>query len=411
MGKGMCDDLRVLDFTINAAGPIVGCYLADMGADVVKIEAPGGEPGRRFAHYINGVSTYNVSKDRGKRSIEVNLKDPRAIELIKSNINSFDIVINSFRPGVMDRLGLGYDALKEIKPDIIYVQLSAFGSVPSKYQDKPAYDIVAAAMSGICGQTGEPDSKGGHPSRIGSVFSDMAGAEATFAALMTAVHYHDRTGEGQFVDVSLLRNMIHLNSATLSLLNKKGHHVVRTGNHNAAMSPYGIYTGKTMSMVIAAVSPSTWERLCTCMGREDLVNDARTKDLPSRTANHEFVEDTITDWLMTYDDTHDAYQLLDESGVPCCPVYEAQDVWDDEVFNDELGWFVNYPLYPEWEGTAVQSNKLCPWFADFSAEPCDTIPRHLAPYIGENNYEILEEWGCDADQAKELLTDWKAQNV
>lgn len=408
MGTKMLKDVKVLDFTINAAGPISGCYLADLGADVIKVEAAGGEPGRRFAQYVNGVSTYNVGKDRGKKSIEMNLKDPKAIELIKKNINKFDIVLNSFRPGVMDRMGLGYEDLKAIKPDIIYVQLSAFGSRPSKYTNKPAYDIVAAAMSGICAQTGE---SGGHPTRIGSVISDMAGGEAMFAATMTALYHHEHTGEGQFVDVSLLRNMIHLNGGTLSLLNKKGHKVTRTGNHNAAMSPYGIYTGKTMSMVIAATSPSTWNRLCECMNREDLKTDPRFAELPARAANHKLVEDTITDWLMTFDDSHEAYDILDKAGVPCCPVLEAQEVWEDEAFNDELGWWVNYPLYPEWEGSAVKTNKHCPFFADYSAQPCEEIPHHLAPYVGEQNYEILEDWGLSKDEAHNLLESWHAINL
>ena len=400
----MCEDLRVLDFTINAAGPIVGCYFADHGADVVKIEASGGEPGRVFPVYINGVSTYNVGKDRGKRSIEMDLKSPEAIKIIKDNIDKFDIVINSFRPGVMDRLGLGYEDLKAIKPDIIYGQLSAFGSRPSSYMDKPAYDIVAVAMSGLCGQTGWPDK----PTRIGSVIGDMCGAEAMFGALMLAVHHHDRTGEGQFVDVSLLRNMIHLNNS-LQLLNKQGYQLVRTGNHNAAMSPYGIYTGKTMSMVIAATSPSTWERLCDCMQRPDLKDDPRFFDLPHRKDNHVEVEQIVTDWLMTFDDTKDAYDMIDSAGVPCCPVFEAQDVWDNDEFN-RLGWWVNYPLYPEWEGTGT-TNKHCPAFAEFSAAPQDELPLHLAPYVGENNYEILQEWGASEEQARELLTQWKATNV
>jgi formyl-CoA transferase len=208
----MLEGFKVLDFTINAAGPIVGSYFADYGADVVKIEPAGGEAGRKFAHFINGISTYSVGKDRGKRSIEMDLKDPVAIELIKANLHEYDVVINSFKPGVMDKLGLGYEDLKAVKPDIIYGSLSAFGSQPSKYMNKPAYDICAAAMSGVVDQTGEPD---GNPTRIGSVISDMSGAEAFFAAVLLALLHHQRTGEGQFIDVSLLRNMIHLNAAAV----------------------------------------------------------------------------------------------------------------------------------------------------------------------------------------------------
>ena len=401
----MLEGIKVLDFTINAAGPITGSYFADYGADVVKIEPPGGESGRKFPYYVNGISTYSCGKDRGKRAIELDLKDPEAIELIKSIIPQYDVVLQSFKPGVMDRLGLGYEALKAIKPDIIYVSMSAYGCKPSKYSNKPAYDVTAVAMSGLNEQTGFPE---GPPIRIGSTFADMCGAEAMFSAAMLAVVHHRRTGEGQFVDVSLLRNMIHLN-ATLQNQNGAGHVQGRSGNHNANMSPYGIYTGKTMSMVIAAVSPSTWNPLCDCMGREDLKTDARTKDLPSRKANHVFVEETVTEWLMTFEDTRVAYNMMDEAGVPVCPVMTAQEVWDDEEFN-RLGWWVNFEMYPEWEGTDIVSNKHCAYFADFSSiQSEEDRPAHLAPRVGEHNYEIMAEWGKTPEEAKAMLTRWGAK--
>lgn len=401
----MLEGIKVLDFSINAAGPIVGCYFADYGADVVKIEPPGGEAGRKFAHYVNGMSTYNCGKDRGKRSLEINLKDPEAVALLKANLSQYDIVLNSFKPGVMDKLGLGYEDVKAVKPDIIYASLSAYGSQPSKYMNKPAYDICAVAMSGIVDQTGEADGK---PTRIGSVIGDMSGAEAMFASVMLALFHHQRTGEGQFIDVSLLRNMIHLNAGTLSLMNKRGHVQGRTGNHNANMSPYGIYTGKTMSMVIAAVSPSTWAPLCDCMGRPDMKTDERFHDLPNRSRNHLLVEQIITDWVMSFENTQDAYDLLDKAGVPCCPVLSAQQVWDDEEFN-RLGWWVDYPLYPEWENTVVASNKHCPYFANFSSIKAESDrPLKMAPHVGENNYDVLREWGVADEKAHELLTKWGA---
>ena len=158
----MLEGIKVLDFTINAAGPIVGAYFADYGAEVVKIEPPGGEAGRRFAYYVGGMSTYACGKDRGKKSIEMNLKDPEAIALIKKILPEYDVVLQSFKPGAMEKLGLGYEDLKAIKPDIIYCSLTAFGCKPSKYEFKPAYDICAVAMSGLNDQTGFPDG-GPHP--------------------------------------------------------------------------------------------------------------------------------------------------------------------------------------------------------------------------------------------------------
>ena len=215
-----------------------------------------------------------------------------------------------------------------------------------------------------------------------------------------------KTGEGQFIDMSLLRNMIHLNNATLSLMNKRGHVQSRSGNHNANMSPYGIYTGKTASMVIAAVSPSTWNPLCDVMGREDLKTDPRTKDLPSRKENHKFVEDTITDWLMTFDDTKEAYKLLEDAGVPVCEVMTAQEVWENEEYH-RLGWWHDFPMYsPEWDKGGIATNRHCPFFADFSAVSEEDRPYNIAPRVGENNMEIMTKWGVSEDKAREMLTRW-----
>ena len=402
----MLEGVKVLDFTINAAGPIVGSYFADYGAEVVKIEPPGGEAGRRFAYYVGGMSTYACGKDRGKKSIEMNLKDPEAVKLILSILPEYDIVLQSFKPGVMEKMGLGYEAMKAVKPDIIYCSMTAFGSQPSKYMNKPAYDICAVAMSGLNDQTGFPD---GPPVRIGSVIGDMCGAQAMFPAALMALYHHDVTGEGQYIDVSLLRNMIHLNGS-LECLNKKGHQQVRNGNHNSNQSPYGIYTGKTMSMVIAAVSPSTWNPLCDVMGREDLKTDARTKDLPSRTANHKFVEDTVTEWLMSFEDSKVAYDLLEKAGVPCSPVMTAAEVWNDEEYK-RLGWWVDYPMYsPEWDNGGVATNRHCPYFADFSSIQSEADrPLVMAPRVGENNMEILTSWGKSEEEAKALLTKWGAK--
>ena len=400
----MLEGIKVLDFTMNAAGPIIGAYFADYGADVVKIEPPGGEAGRSFAYYINGMSTFSCGKDRGKRAVEIDLKDPEGIALIKSVLPEYDVILESYRPGVMEKFGLGYEDCKAVNPKIIYTSLTAFGCKPSKYMNKPAYDICAVAMSGLNEQTGEKD---GPPTRIGSVIGDTTGAEAAFAATMLALIGREKTGEGQFIDVSLLRNLIHLN-ATLQNLNGAGHVQGRSGNHNANMSPYGIYTGKTMSMVIAAVSPSTWNPLCDCMGREDLKTDERTKDLPSRKANHTFVEETVTDWLMTFEDTREAYDMMEKAGVPTCPVMTAAEVWTDEEYN-RMGWWNNFPMYPEWDGTDAVSNKQCAYFADFSAVSEEDRPARKAPHIGENSAEVFAVWCKDAAEGERLAAKWHKQ--
>ena len=335
----MLEGIKVLDFTTNASGPKAGTYLADYGAEVVKVEVPGGEGGRKFAFYVNGISTYACGKDRGKKSIEIKLSDPDAQKLLLDVVKDYDVLISSNKPGFLEKFGLGYEDVKKVNPGIVYAALTPFGYKPNKYSDKPSYDICAVAMSGLNAQTGERD---GNPTRIGSVIGDMIGAEGFFAAIMLALFHKQRTGEGQFVDFSLVRNLIHIND-TLQYHNKKGHIQYRSGNHNANMSPYGIYTGKTMSIVIGAVAPSTWNPLCDCMNRPDLKTDPEFATLPMRSKNHLKVEQIITDWLMTFDNTHDAYEMMEKAGVAVAPVMTAEEVWDDEDYH-RPGWWVNFPL-------------------------------------------------------------------
>ena len=166
----MLEGIKVLDFTTNAAGPIVGSYFADYGADVIKCEAPGGEAGRRFMLYANGMSTYACGKDRGKRCLEIKLSDPDAQKIILDAAKNADVILTSNKPGFMEKFGLGYEDVKKVNPGIVYGSLTPFGTKPSKYRDKPAYDICAVAMSGINDQTGEPD---GNPTRLGNVLGDM----------------------------------------------------------------------------------------------------------------------------------------------------------------------------------------------------------------------------------------------
>ena len=384
----MLEGVKVLDFTTNAAGPIVGAYFADYGAEVIKVEVPGGEAGRRFAYYAGGMSTYACGKDRGKKSIEMKLSDPDAQKLILEQVKNFDIVLVSNKPGFMEKFGLGYEDMRKVNPGIIYASLTPFGVKPSKYSNKPSYDICAVAMSGINAQTGEAD---GAPTRIGSVIGDTSGAEAFFASTLLAYIHKLKTGRGQFVDFSLVRNVLHINSGTLQIHNHKGHIQSRSGNHNTNLCPYGIYTGKTMSMVIGAVSPATWNALCDCMGKPEYKEDPRFVTMPDRCKHHTLVEQIITDWINTFDDSKDAYDKLDAAGVPCCPVLSPEEAWE--------------------EGTDVASNKHCAYFADFSDVSDEDRKPQLAPHIGENSYEILESWGKTEDEAKALLEQWGAKNI
>ena len=224
---GMLDDVKVLDFTTNAAGPVASAEMSDYGAQVIKIESMNGGPERTYVPILEGKSLTHAWVNRGKKSITLNLKDPRAIEIVKALAKDADVLIESNRPGVMKRLGLDYETLKEINPSLIYCSLTAFGQT-GPYSQKPGFDMMGQALSGMMSITGE---KGGQPLKHGIALADYFGGFNVFASVLTALHYQRRTGKGQYIDVSLLQGMIHLNS-TIDRLND-GVLCKPNGNHHS----------------------------------------------------------------------------------------------------------------------------------------------------------------------------------
>lgn len=282
----MLEGVRVLDFTTNAAGPIVGSYFADYGAEVIKVEVPGGEAGRSLHMLQTAYRLMHAEKTAARSQLRLS----SAILRLRSSFLSRSKILISFlfqiSPALWKSSGLGYEEMRKVNPGITYASLTPFGVKPSKYSNKPSYDICAVAMSGINAQTGEAD---GAPTRIGSVIGDTSGAEGMFASTLLAYIHKLKTGRGQFVDFSLVRNVLHINSSTLQIHNHMGHIQGRSGNHNANLCPYGIYTGKTMSMVIGAVSPATWNALCDCMGHPEYKEDPRFVTMPDRCKHHTLV--------------------------------------------------------------------------------------------------------------------------
>lgn len=195
------EGIRVLDFTRVLAGPFCTMVLADLGAEVVKVERPGvGDDSRAFGPFIGQESAYFMSINRNKKSITLNLKDQRAVEIVKKMIPHFDVVVENFRPGVMDRLGLGYESLKELNPRLIYASSSGFGHT-GPYSQLPAYDLIVQGMGGIMSITG-PDEQ--HPTKVGSSIADIFAGVFCAIGILAALNHREKTGEGQKVDVSML---------------------------------------------------------------------------------------------------------------------------------------------------------------------------------------------------------------
>ena len=231
----MLDDIKVLDLTTNVAGPSAAAIFSDYGATVYHIEAPEGDAIRNLFPRMDGKSLAHGWMNRGKKSLALNLKDPRAVEVVKKLAAECDVFLEGYRPGVMDRFGLGYDVIKEINPKIIYCHLSAFGQ-SGPYAKKPGYDLIGQALSGMVSTTGE---KGGRPLKHGVTIADLYAGTNTFAAIMTALHHQRRTGEGQEIDTSLLQGMVYLNQAIDKL--NEGTVVEPNGAHHTSMCPFGTF--------------------------------------------------------------------------------------------------------------------------------------------------------------------------
>ena len=390
------EGIRVLDFTTNAAGPVSGGMLADYGAEVIKIERPGtGADERNFGVQVEpGKSMLSAWFNRGKKSVTLDLKDPDAIALILKMVPDFDVLIENNRPGVMDRLGLGYEKLHELNPKLIYCSVTAFGQ-QGPYAKKPGYDLIAQAMSGMLYITGE---KNGPPMKHGTTLGDYFGGCNAFSAIVTALVYQQRTGLGQHVDVSLLQGLLYLNS-TVEYLNV-GQFVRRQGNHHSALSPYGLFQGKNdQSIIIGAVSPKMWTSLCAVMGQPALAEDPRYDGLQKRVRAQEEVIIIIETWLRTFEDINDALKLLEAAGVPCCKVYTNKDVLaDPHVRNQNLFVEVATPSDVTRETYLARNCN-----AKLSETPGVIKP---GPALGEHNHEVLERYGLTSKEIDTLLARW-----
>ena len=277
--KGPLAGIRVLDFTRVLAGPAASLALADLGAEIIKLEPPGsGDETRSFPPMRDGVSHYFLSVNRGKRSIVVDLKSPEGVALVKDLAAKCDIVIENYRPGVMDRLGLGYDVLSAINPGLIYCAISGYG-MTGPLKDRPSFDIVLQAMSGALSVNGEP---GGLPTKLGIPLGDLVGGINGPIAILAALHERHATGRGRLIDISLMDGLVGMLGYLAQLAFFTGADPQRIGSQHPNLVPYGIFPASDGSIVIACLTPGFWSRICRSIGREELADDPRYDTLEKR---------------------------------------------------------------------------------------------------------------------------------
>lgn len=271
--------VRVIDFTRVLAGPAASLALADMGAEVFKIEPPGsGDETRSFPPIRDGESHYYLAVNRGKKSIVVDLKSEEGLALVKDLAARCDVLVENYRPGVMERLGLGWEELHKLNPRLIYCSISGFGQT-GPLKDRPSFDIVLQAMSGALSMNGEP---GGLPTKLGIPLGDLVGGINGPIGILSALYERERTGLGRHIDVSLMDGLMGMLGYIAQLAFFTGSDPQRVGSQHPNLVPYGIFPAREGSIVIACLTPGFWGRICDSIGQPDLAADPRYDTLEKR---------------------------------------------------------------------------------------------------------------------------------
>ncbi len=307
------------------AGPFCTMLLADLGAEVIKVENPeGGDPSRKNFPFTKEVSTYFLSVNRGKKSVTVNLQHPKGKEIIRSLAKKSDVMMENFRPGVMDRLGLGYQSIREVNPRIVYAACSGFGQ-KSPYSHRPAYDVIVQGMGGTLSITGE---EGGGPVRVGFSIGDLGGGIFTALGILAALHESQKSGQGQMVDVAMLDGQIAFLENAFSRFLGTGEIPQRIGTRHPVLTPFQALPTKDGYMVVAVARQDWWEKFCHLLNRSDLIMDERFQTNPLRTKNHKELEEIITAVTRTRT-TGEWVAAMEKADIACGPVNTVPELARD----------------------------------------------------------------------------------
>lgn len=390
MAKAL-EGVRVLDFTQYLSGPHCTSVLCELGAEVIKIEMPGkGEPERQaMPKTPRGESYQFFSYNRGKKSVTLNLKSPKGIEIARKLAAKADILAENFAPGGMDKLGLSYEEVKKINPGIIYASISGFGQTGPRRNDV-SYDVVAQAMGGLMSVTGYSD---GEPMKAGISLGDYMGGYNGVIAILAALYYRKVTGEGQSIDISMqdgIWAMVFPDRAnyfdTLEVPR-------RYGNKLSSSAPFGAYRAKDGYVVICTITDPQWHKVLQAMGREDLIAEERFATRELRTKNMDEVDGLVQAWCggLTVGET---FAALKKFGVPCSPIPTF-----DQVANDPH--LLEREMIVEIEQPVSGKVKVSGSVYKMSRTPGNRKMR--VPDIGEYNEEIYGGLlGIEADDLRKL---------
>jgi len=374
------EHIKVLDFTRVLAGPYCTMILANMGAEVIKVERPDiGDDSREFGPFINGQSVYFISLNRGKKSIALDLKKPESIEIIKKLVKEVDVVVENFRPGTMEKLGLGYEELKKINPRLIFATMSGFGQT-GPYSRRPAYDMIVQGMSGIMSITGQ---EGGEPVRVGTSIGDIVAGMFGAIGILAALADRDISGQGRMVDVAMLDGQLAILENAISRYTATGEVPKPLGARHPSIAPFEAYKTKDSYVIIACGNDKLWESFCRLVGREDLLEMDIFKTNPDRVKNVQKLKEYLTEIFMQKT-TAEWDEFLNKNGIPCSPINTI-----DKLFTDPQVLARNMLVEVEQPGAGhikISGNPIK--ISGMEEE----IPSDPAPQIGEHTEYILKKY-------------------
>ncbi|MGY5882681.1 CaiB/BaiF CoA transferase family protein [Modestobacter lacusdianchii] len=388
---GALSGVRVLDLTQVMAGSYCSLLLADMGADVVKIERPeGGDDTRRMSRGPDvELSPAFNAMNRNKRGLAVDLKDPRGADVVRRLARDADVLVENFRPGLLDRFGLGQEALRADNPALIYCSISGFGAT-GPYAGRGGYDLVAQAMSGLMSMTGEP---GRAPAKVGVPVCDLnAGVFAAYGVLSAYVH-RLKTGEGQFVDASLLEAGIAYTVWETAMFFGLGDVARPMGSAHRLSAPYEALPTADGWIAIGAANQRNWERLCVALDAEDLAADPRFTDNAARMEHRIELAGELATRLRARP-TAEWLRLLEAVGVPSGPLYDIEQVYADP--HVQARGMVVETVHPRM-GTVRHIG------APVKLSGTPSAVRRPAPLLGQHSREVLTEAGMASAEIDELL--------
>ncbi|MCF8052629.1 MAG: CoA transferase [Desulfobacterales bacterium] len=376
---GALSSIRVLDLTRVLAGPFCTMLLGDLGAEIVKIEVPGqGDDSRHYPPFIGDESAYFMNLNRNKKSIVLNLKSPQGKKVFLDLVARADVVLENFRPGTMEKLGIGYDTLKSCNPDIVYSCISGFGH-SGLYKDLPGYDIVGQAMGGIMSITGWPDSP---PTRTGTAIADVLGGLSACIGILTSLLAVRDGRPGQKVDISLVDSVVSAMETIIQIYLVEQRVPQRTGNRYEFIYPYDTFKAKNGWVIIAVGNNKLWEVFCRAIERAELLDKVEYRDNYDRVKAHEEIKQIVEDWTAD----RNVKEIVDfflSKQIPCAPIYTAKDVVEDEHIA------VARRMIREVEHPVAGKMKVIGSPINLSDTPAEVYAP--APLLGEHTDAVLKE--------------------